>query len=146
MHMLSFFFLLFNISKKFPKCCIFFPNSSQGPFPKIVGKGPDYTACKYFRQMLANTDSSVIIQLIFTFYKILFLTKLGKMIKLANLSSTHKAPCTIHICEAQVCKMSQFTKQEKWQQLTGFSRMHKILPFGALSIKMNQKKSSVHPP
>ena len=118
--MLSFFFLLFNISKKFPKCRIFFPNSSQGPFPKIVGKGPDYTACKYFRQNLANTDSSVIMQLIFTFYKILFLTKLVKMIKLANLSSTHKAPCTIHICEAQVCKMSQFTIQEKWQQLTGF--------------------------
>ena len=35
-----FFFLLFNTSKKFPKCRNFFPNSSQGPFPKIAGKGP----------------------------------------------------------------------------------------------------------
>ena len=51
-------------------------------FPKIAGKSPDYTACKYLRQMLANTDSSVNMQLIFTFYKILFLTKLGKIIKL----------------------------------------------------------------
>ena len=28
------FFLLFNTSKKFPKCSIFFPNSGQRPFPK----------------------------------------------------------------------------------------------------------------
>ena len=60
-----------------PKCHIF--------FPKIAGKGPEYTACKYIRQVLANTDSSVNMQLIFTFYKILFLTKLGKIIKFANL-------------------------------------------------------------
>ena len=40
MHMLSEFFLLFNTSKKFHKMRHIFPNSSQGPFPKIAGKGP----------------------------------------------------------------------------------------------------------
>ena len=49
-----FCFYCLTLLKNSQNAAYFSPNSSQGPFPKIAGKGPEYTACKYLRQMLAN--------------------------------------------------------------------------------------------
>ena len=44
-HNSKFYLAVYN-SKKIPKmspnAAYFFPNASQGPFPKIAGKGPDF--------------------------------------------------------------------------------------------------------